>query len=69
MTLQILALLVISVLLLFPAVQMLRAVRRAKRKGDPLGGEGPGQMLEQIFVLVLLLAALTVGVLMHFAPF
>ncbi len=48
---------------------MLRALRRAKRTGDPLLREGPGQMLEQILILVLVMAALTVGVLMHFAPF
>ena len=69
MTLQIVALLLISVLLLFPAVRMLRALRRARRTGDPLFREGPKQLLEQILILVLLLAVLTVGVLMHFAPF
>ena len=68
-TLQIVALLFISVLLLFPAVRMLRALRRAKRTGDPLLSEGPRQLMEQILVLVLVLAALAVGVLMHFAPF
>ncbi len=69
MALQIAALLVIAALLLFPAVRVLRILRRGKSRGDPLLKEGPGQMMEQILVLVLLLVALAVGVLMHFAPF
>ena len=69
MALQILALLLLAVLLLFPAARMLRFLRRARQAGDPTLKEGMRQSIEQILVLVLVLGFLTVAVLMHFAPF
>lgn len=69
MATQIVALILIGVLLLFPAARMLRFLRREKRSADPILKEGSRQMVEQILVLVLVLVGLTVAVLMHFAPF
>jgi hypothetical protein len=69
LAIQIVALILIAVLLLFPAARMLRFLRRQKQSGDPILKEAPRQMVEQILILVLVLALLTVAVLMHFAPF
>jgi uncharacterized membrane protein YidH (DUF202 family) len=69
LAIQIVALIVIAALLLFPAARMLRFLRREKQIDDPILKEAPRQMVEQILVLVLVLAVLTVAFLMHFAPF
>jgi uncharacterized membrane protein YidH (DUF202 family) len=69
LAIQIVALILIAVLLLFPAARMLRFLRREKQSTDSIPKEAPRQMVEQILVLVLVLALLTVAVLMHFEPF
>ncbi len=69
MALQIVALILIAALLLFPAARMLRFLRREKQSADPILKDEPRQMIEQILILVLVLLGLTVAVLMHFAPF
>ena len=69
MAIQIVALILIALLLLFPAARMLRFLRREKRSVDPILKVAPRQMVEQILVLVLVLGFLTVAVLMHFTPF
>ncbi len=56
-------------LLLFPAARMLRFLKRDKQSAAPIVKDGPRQMVEQILILLLVLASLTVAVLMHFAPF
>jgi hypothetical protein len=57
------------VLLLFPAARTLVFLRGDKRSSHPVLREGPGQMVEQILIPVLVLAFLTIAVLMHFRPF
>lgn len=69
MTLQIVALVVIAVLLLFPAARMLSFLRREMHNAEPILKDGPRQMVDQILVLILVLAFLAVAVLMHIAPF
>jgi uncharacterized membrane protein len=69
LTFQIVALILIAVLLLFPAARMLAFLRSDKQSRNPVFREGPGQMLEQILIPALVLAFLTVAVLMHFWPF
>ena len=69
MALQIVALILIAVLLLFPAARTLGFLRSDKQSRHPVLGEAPGQMVEQILIPVLVLAFLTIAVLMHFRPF
>lgn len=69
MVLQIVALAVIAVLLLFPAARMLGFLRRETRNTEPILKDGPRQMVDQILVLILVLAFLTIAFLMHIAPF
>ena len=69
MALRLAALILLAVLLLFPAARMLRFLLRLEQSSDPILKEAPRQMVEQILVLILVLAALAVAVLMHFAPF
>lgn len=69
MVIQIVALILIAVLLLFPAARTLGFLRSDKRSSHPVLREGPGQMVEQILIPVLVLAFLTIAVLMHFRPF
>lgn len=69
MAIQIVALVLIAALLLFPAARMLRFLRRENQRADPILQEAPRQLVEQILILVLVVVALTVAVLMHFAPF
>jgi uncharacterized membrane protein len=66
---KIVALVILAVLLLFPAARMLAFLRRDKQSMDPTLREGPRQMVEQILILVLVLAFLSFAVLMHIAPF
>lgn len=63
------ALVLIAALLLFPAARTLRFLRGDKQSVDPILQEAPRQLVEQILILVLVVVALTVAVLMHFAPF
>lgn len=69
MALQIVALILIAVLLLFPAARMLGFLRGDRRSANPVLRESPGQLIDQILIPVLVLAFLTVAVLMHFRPF
>ena len=69
LALQILALVLIAALLLFPAARMLRILRLDKQQTDPILKEAPRQMVEQILVLVLVVVFLAVAVWMHLGPF
>ena len=69
MAFRIVALILIAVLLLFPAARTLRFFWREKRSADPKVKERLRQMVEQFVVLVLALALLAVAVMLHFAPF
>ena len=69
MALQIVALIVIAMLLLFPAAGMLGFLRSDRQSRNPIFTAEPGQMVEQILIPILVLAFLTVAVLMHFRPF
>lgn len=75
MTFQILALILIAVLVLIPAWGWLQALRRvgkihaADTVTDRFLRDAPRQMVSEIIVLVLLLAALAIAVLMHAGPF
>jgi len=75
LTFQILALIIIAVLVLYPACRGLQGLRRATRAhagdapADRLLRQAPRQLLSEIVVLALFLAALAVAVLLHVGPF
>lgn len=69
LALQIFALILIAGLLLFPAARMLRFLRREKQSADSILKAAPSQIVEQILILVLVLAFLSFAVLRHFTPF
>lgn len=69
MALRIVALILIALLLLFPAARMLGFLRSDKQSRHPILREGSSQIVEQAVIPVLVLAFLTVAVLMHFWPF
>ena len=66
---RIVALSLIAALLLVPAIAALRYVRRVGLERDKLLGDAPRQIIEQIVVLVLLLACLAIAVAFHIGPF
>ena len=69
MVLQILVLVLIAALLIVPAARVLRLLRRDPEQTDPIMREAPRQLIEQIVILVLVVAFLTVAFLMHLGPF
>jgi len=74
-TLQVVALIIIAILVLFPAWHALYRLRRAPTtsKTDPATDrflrDAPRQLASEIFLLVLILAALAIAVLMRIGPF
>ena len=75
MAVRILALVIIAVLVLFPTWSVLRRLRRASSvhgaddSSHRVLREAPRQLVVEIVVLVLFLAALAIAVLMHAGPF
>ena len=69
MALQVVALILLAVLLLIPAAGMLGFLRSDRQSSHPIFRQGPGQLIEQILIPILVLAVLAVAVLMHFWPF
>jgi hypothetical protein len=75
LTFQILALTIIAILVLFPAWSLLHGLRRAGKAHeadaatDRFLRDALRQMVSEIVVLVLFLAALAIAVLMHAGPF
>jgi hypothetical protein len=75
LTLRILALTLIGILVLFPAWSLLHRLRRAGKMGaaddvtDRFLRDAPRQLVSELIVLTLFLAALTIAVLMHAGPF
>jgi hypothetical protein len=67
--LQIVALILIAVLLLFPAARMFGFLRSDRRSQNPVLPQGFGQLIDQFLIPILVLAFLTIAVLMHFGPF
>ena len=75
MTFQILALIIIAFLVLFPVASVLHDLRRARRmqgadvRWDPLLRDAPRELVSEIVVLALFLSVLAIAVLMHAGPF
>ena len=75
MTFRILALTIIAILVLSPAWSLLHRLRRAGKMHpadaltDRFLRDAPRQLVSEIVVLALFLAALAIAVLMHAGPF
>ena len=75
MTFQIVALIIIAILVLFPALYALRRLRQTRASArtdaatDRFLREAPRQLTSEIILLLLILAALAVAVLMRIGPF